>query len=455
MTTNSPLVQAGQVGLDSVRAEKEKMEAQWPTLLSVRTDSRDGSQTGKVTPQEQLFDTYLKADGLSARISTLSNELSGVQSNITMVNNLEASTAGLRRTTEVEEAAYKHWLESVDKARISNAMGPGRVSNIGEVESPTPPARDRKMIMKVVGGTLFGGLALAFGLPFLLELYFNRTFRHPEDVHLKLDLPLLVSIPKTNGHKRLLAPASAQLALPASKTVGGGAEATEEIGRTMVNMPDTSQLEPWSRNHALQPYFETLRDGLISYFEMLNLTHKPKLVAVTSCGVGAGVTTTAAGLAASLSETGDGNVLLVNMNSQDGEAHHFYKGKLSCGLDEVLEKEKRGDAQVQDNLYVAKNFASNDSLPRTLPKRFSHLVPKMKASDFDYIIFDMPPISQISITARLSRFMDMVLMVVESERTDLETAKRAAQCLVETKTNVGVILNKTRSYVPKRLWHEM
>src|SRR5262249_55502718 len=76
----------------------------------------------------------------------------------------------------------------------------------------------------------------------------------------------------------------------------------------------------------LRPFHETLRDRLITYFEVRNLTHKPKLVALTSCADGSGVSTTAAGLAASLSETGDGNVLLVDMNSQQGEAHHFYKG---------------------------------------------------------------------------------------------------------------------------------
>ena len=198
-----------------------------------------------------------------------------------------------------------------------------------------------------------------------------------------------------------------------------------------------------------------MRDRLMTYFEMINLTHKPKLVAVTSCGEGAGVSTTAVGLASSLSETGDGNVLLVSMDKQDGEAHHFYKGKLSCGLEEALEKEKRDEALVHDNLYLAKELGANDALPRVLPKRFSHLVPKMRASDYDYIIFDMPPVNQISITPRLARFMDMVLLVVESEKTNRETATRAATVLAESKTNVGIVLNKSRNYLPRALQQDI
>ena len=191
----------------------------------------------------------------------------------------------------------------------------------------------------------------------------------------------------------------------------------------------------------------------MTYFEMINLTHKPKLVAVTSCGPGAGVTTTATGLASSLSETGEGNVLLVSMNVRDGEAHHFYKGKLACGIEDVLGEEKRDHAQVHDNLYVAHESGSGDSLPRVLPKRFSHLVPMMKASDYDYIIFDMPPVNEISITPRLARFMDMVLLVIESEKTPRDAAVRVASLLAESKTNVGLVLNKNRSYMPKSLEH--
>lgn len=214
-------------------------------------------------------------------------------------------------------------------------------------------------------------------------------------------------------------------------------------------------MAPWDPRHALRPFYDTLRDRLITYFEVKNLTHNPKLVALTSCGERAGVSSTAAGLAAALSETGEGNVLLVDMNVEKGAAHHFYKGHLSCGIDEVLTKDKRQEAMVQDNLYVVSESSNEDTLPRVLPKRFSSLVPKLKASDYDYIIFDMPPMSQISITPRLARFMDMVMVVVESEKTNRDVVQRAVGMLTESRANVGVILNKRKNYVPKSIQQEL
>ena len=231
---------------------------------------------------------------------------------------------------------------------------------------------------------------------------------------------------------------------------------TQEIKAVATTKKGAAPTPPWDPQHALRPFYDTLRDRLITYFEVKNLTHNPKLVALTGCGDHAGVSSTAAGLAAALSETGEGNVLLVDMNVERGAAHHFYKGHLSCGIDEALKKDKRHEARVQGNLYVVtENNSDEDSLPRVLPKRFTSLVPKLKASDYDYIIFDMPPMSQISITPRLARFMDMVMVVVESEKTDREVVQRAVNMLTETRANVGVVLNKRKNYVPKQLQQEL
>jgi Mrp family chromosome partitioning ATPase len=126
-------------------------------------------------------------------------------------------------------------------------------------------------------------------------------------------------------------------------------------------------------------------------------------------------------------------------------------------LDDLFEKEKtnRENALVQENLYLVTESTNRDNLPAILPKRFSDLVTKMKASDYDYIIFDMPAVTQISVTPRLARFMDMVLLVVESGKTNQEAAQWAASLLSESKANVGVVMNKSRSYVPRWLHQEL
>jgi Mrp family chromosome partitioning ATPase len=79
------------------------------------------------------------------------------------------------------------------------------------------------------------------------------------------------------------------------------------------------------------------------------------------------------------------------------------------------------------------------------------MMPNLKASDFDYIIFDMPQLSQTSPTRGMAAFMDKLLLVVEAEKDNRDLIKRGYGKLVAERDNVAVVVNKTRSYVPKWL----
>ena len=190
----------------------------------------------------------------------------------------------------------------------------------------------------------------------------------------------------------------------------------------------------------LRPFLGALRDRTIMYLE--RLTHKPKLIAVTGCAAGVGATTIAGGLAKELSETAEGRVLLVDMNRQFGAAHPFLDGKPMCGLSEILEQDKRQTGLVQENLYVATAAEQTTQMLPILPKRFASLVPRLKASDYDYVIFVMPPVTPVSITPRLAGLMDIVLLVIESEKSQRNSVRRASEVLLEAKANVRAVLYK-------------
>jgi Mrp family chromosome partitioning ATPase len=81
-------------------------------------------------------------------------------------------------------------------------------------------------------------------------------------------------------------------------------------------------------------------------------------------------------------------------------------------------------------------------------KRFFDLMPNLKASDFDYIIFDLPPLNDTTPTLGMARFMDKVLLVVEAEKSGRDLVKRGYAQLSAARANVSVVLNKSRSYLP-------
>ena len=70
---------------------------------------------------------------------------------------------------------------------------------------------------------------------------------------------------------------------------------------------------------------------------------------------------------------------------------------------------------------------------------------------FDYIIFDLPSVSDTGTTLAMASLMDKVLLVVESEGSDRDVVKRAYAELVGAEAKVSAVLNKSRSYGPKWL----
>jgi polysaccharide biosynthesis transport protein len=432
-------VQSVRTLITEAEAQKQQLIAEYPGLSQVPTTVAEvpaGAHGG--------YDLLAEATQINAtqvRIKTLTQQMEQIRAEASKLDQLEISILELRRRKELEEANYRRYSESLEHSRIKEAMGDGKVSNISIVQSPTPAYRDWLPIKKIAGGVAVGGLVLGLVWAALLEFLLDHSVRRPADVERLLHAPLFISIPrlKMNGRSRR------GPALPASPTPGtllpSGESATDSNKIAVGNSRSPAQTE-------LEPFHQTLRDRLISYFESINLRHKPKLIAVTGLGRSSGVTTTAAGLARSFSETGEGNVLLVDMTQGQGSAQHFQRGT-QVGLDQLLDT--RNSAFVRDNLYVVSEHSGGDRLAKGMPQRFNQLVPKLKASDFDYIIFDMPPVNQISITPRLAGFMDMTLLVVESEKTDRHIAERATELLAQSKTNIGVVLNKNKSYVPAKL----
>jgi uncharacterized protein involved in exopolysaccharide biosynthesis/Mrp family chromosome partitioning ATPase len=435
---------------------KQQLEEENPALLSMRvSDPKAAGNDPGITARNELASEKTRVSALQAKLKVLTEQLDSLRKEANALYEAEDSITELQRKKQLEEAQYKYFSESLANARIDEQLSAGKVPNISKIEEPSPPFKEpqkRRKFYEMLAMIVLGSFGGAVGLAFFIELFLDRSLKRPVEVEAKLGLPLYLSIPlfNLNGNTRSLSAGRKQALL--SEVASQGSEAGND-GRRQVAYE--AELAPWDPRHILRPFSDALRDRLITFFEVSGLTHKPKLVAVTSCGKGSGVSTVAAGLAASLSETGDGNVLLVDMNEHSNATHEFYRGELACGLDDALEMTRRDNALVQENLYVVTEKGNNDKLSNALPKRFRALVPKLKASDYDYVIFDMPPVSQISITPRLARFMDMVFMVVESEKTDRDVVKRATAMLAETKTNVGVILNKGRNYVPRRLEQQL
>jgi polysaccharide biosynthesis transport protein len=376
-TAQNKIVKGKQAQLDELEKQKRVLEKKYPGLIATvaAAGSSGTDHTDIILERARLAGLETHATELKSRVATL-------QQRAQLLNEVAPKIAQLERTKDVQEANYRYYGASLEKARIDESLNPSRIPNISVVQNPSPAARATRDLKKVVfglaGGGVFGGLALAM----LIELVLDRTVKRSRELETRLRLPLMLTIPalEGNGQRLRLTDASES----SETSVEQGSE------------PETGEL--------LRPFCEAIRDRLGLYFEINRMTHKPKLVAVTGISKNAGASTLAAGLADTLSEAGESKVLLV-------------------------------DKPVA-------------------PKRFYDMMNEFKASNLDYVVFDMPSLGDTSSTLPMAGFMDKVLLVVEAEKSGRDAVKRAYTQL-SAKTDVSVIFNKSRTYGPKWLEGEL
>src|SRR6266481_647888 len=246
--------------------------------------------------------------GLEAKVETLKSRLRDIQQRMKQLSELSPQMEDLERKRELDEANYKYFAASLEKARIDEALDPSKMPNISAVQRPSPPVLETITRYKITLALAGGGLALGLALALLRGLVLNQTVGRPLELETRLHIPLMLSIPYANSR-------NGHLPLPLN-----GAPANPGA---LAARPHHSNLAPWEAGHFMRPYCDAIRDRLSLYFELNNLTHKPKLVGIAGFSEAAGKSTLAAGLAASLSETNDDKVLLVDVNLGPEEVHSF------------------------------------------------------------------------------------------------------------------------------------
>ena len=379
-TPENRMVKAKEAQIEDLEKQRRDLEQKYPSIVAtiLPGGASQNNRPDLVTERSRLVE-------IQARTETLRNQLSRVKERTKMFSDLGPQMAELERQKELEETNYKYFEASLEKARIDETLDPSRMPNISVVQKPSPALLAIGDVKKTVLGLAIGGLAIGIGLALLIELVLDRTLKRPLELETRLSIPLLLSVPDfgRNGHLRL--------------------RSDNSNGDSVKGLPDSARhsVVAWKDDPSIRPFCDAIRDRLAFYFEINRMTHRPKLVAVTGLSKGAGASTIAAGLAASLSEGGSGKVLLV---------------------DEQLD-----------------------------PKRFYDLVSQFKESDFDYVIFDLPFLSNISPTLAMAGFVDKVLLVVEAEKSNGDTVKRAYEQLAAANARVSVVFNKSRPYGPKWL----
>jgi capsular exopolysaccharide synthesis family protein len=249
------------------------------------------------------------------------------------------------------------------------------------------------------------GMMLSIGLVFLLE-FLDRTIKSPEDIKRYLNLNIIGAIPDT--------------------------EHSEE--RRVVTFEDPKS--------PVSEAYRTLRTNL----KFASLDKEIKTIVVTSTIAGEGKSITTSNLATALAQAGS-KVLLIDTDFRKPTIHKLLKKPNSDGLADVLinnsdykKSLKKGREKNIDILFsglIPPN--PSELLGSDVMKDFI----KKVREEYDYVIFDTPPVALVTDAAVLANEVDGTILVTSVGMVEYEVAKRAVELLENVNANIiGSVLNK-------------
>jgi protein-tyrosine kinase len=187
--------------------------------------------------------------------------------------------------------------------------------------------------------------------------------------------------------------------------------------------------------------FRTLRTNI----QFASVDQEIKTILLTSTGQGEGKSTTAANLAVVMAQAGH-RVLLIDADMRKPTSHLFFRVPNRNGLSNLLARQDNLQDVVKTTLVENLHLITSGPIPPNPSEllgssRMSEIITSLK-KEYDYILFDTPPIVAVTDAQVLANKVDGVLLVIYSGKTNREMAVKAMNLLDHVHARIlGTVLN--------------
>jgi len=396
----------------------------YPKALAIQDQLKDLDVL--LTRERQRAVENIRSEYLASvqREKALSDAVVLQNNEVTKVNQLLIEHNLLKREFESNQQLYDSLLMHLKDANVSAGLRATNVHIIDRGVPPTAPIRPDKT--RNIVFALAAGLGLGVGLALTREALDNSV-KSAQEMEKLTSLPTLAVIPRTST--------ITQSTSPGAKGLG--------FGRPEVRIPPALSVIKKPGAPVSEAYRALRTSVLLSASD-----RPPKVLLVTSSQPGEGKTVTALNLASTMAQKGEA-VLLIDADMRRQGIGKILKLSSVRGLSGILGGtcEYGGRLLLRlervDGLFILP-VGPTPANPAELlcSQRMESLITTVRR-DFDRVVIDSPPVLPITDSTILSRIVDGVVMVVESERTTRAALCRACRIIEHAGGKIlGTVLNK-------------
>lgn len=330
-----------------------------------------------------------------------------------LVGQIDNQINSLRGERNALEASIRNLESTASEARNTLATRAPAGEVLRTATTPTNPDGVSSSLI-LVGGLFVGGL-LGIVTAFLLERL-DTTARESEDVALALGATVMGAIPTLGlGHR---AGPSSLIMLSS----GGSA-----------------------RIAAAREAFRRLRSSV----QFLNSSSGVSSLIVTSSSPAEGKSLTSANLAIALAQNGSRCVLVSADLRRPTLERLFGMEGPRPGLSEYLAAAAELNAEKVpgiDNLWLIRAGTPPNNPGELLNSdRFEQMIKELEREDVEYVVVDTPPVLSTADAVSAARYVDGVIVVVDTERTETSDLLQVRADLERSGSKLlGAVMNRQR-----------
>ena len=366
--------------------------------------------------KQQLVGEFIRLQalrlGLENKAQTLTTLHSSYKKRADFIPNLEKTQGELERRLSVAQKSYEQLLTRLQEIRVAENQTVGNARIIQEAIVPTQPVRSKMTIYLAAGG-VFVGLLLGVAAAFSIDLI-DRSLKTVKEAQALFGYTLLGLIPKFD---------STSIAI----SEGGPEVASPRV--IVLTSPRT----------VIHEAYQMLQANLKF------ISHKKvRTIVITSSVAGEGKSEVSANLAASFAQAGK-RVLLVDVDMRNPSQHHLWGVMNLTGLSNIIvgqDEVRRCVQSVTRNLSVlTAGVIPPNPLALIDSESMTALIHTL-SQQYDYIIFDTPPLAGTADAAVLGKVADGVLVVVRPGVADSASAAATKSLLMRSEANIlGIVAN--------------
>ncbi|WP_353214017.1 polysaccharide biosynthesis tyrosine autokinase [Salinisphaera hydrothermalis] len=326
-----------------------------------------------------------KKSALEARREKLQKQLKHLPSG-------ESRFLELKRDAEVKDQLYTQMLNTAQSLKVSKAGVTGNTYIVDNAYSNGAMVSPKRLMIQLVG-LLLGGVLAALWV--ITRALLRTTVDEPNEIESRFGVPVYATVPF----------------------------APEQKSKRDRTGPDTLLVN--SAPNA--PAAESLRSFRTS-LEFALMEAGTRFIGITGPTPACGKSFISANAAALIAHTG-ARVLLVDADMRRGSLYRQFGIAQSPGLSEVLAGESDLVTECQssgvDNLDVlATGKRPPNPAELLLSKRFVDMKAELKER-YDYVLFDLPPVLNVTDALIVAHHLPATFMVVRSEHSTMHEVDQA------------------------------